>query len=411
MRHDAVTMRDWLASVPDDDLVSIIEVAPALRRAMVRDDDGGLRGLRGRIRAFTDQQVDGLAHAFLAGVAQRLRTDGFSSAEIESPDAEQLRAMLLDHLPGAHGRLALHALLIGSGPASSTARAHATPLLTALDEEPPIAATQLDHATAADTVEKLRKDAAVLAPGLRAAADAVETGALPLDAETVADALRRFTVELTGLVAGLGPVDGPAPSDLAGVEAHLDHIAERERLATERAVVLEHRAEIGATARRLEADGGPDFLLAHYTTLLADIDRELAGPRYAQATAGPAAQPPATQPPATQPLATQPLATQPVAIEPVATEPLTEADARALLSSHGIDDDLVSVLQPWPLLCDPGDHIPRGDVGEVVTAEASAVPELLQRLERLGLLDENENGEVALDELTLRCLALLPAAG
>lgn len=376
MRHDTVTMREWLASVPDPDLISIIAVTPALRRART----GDLDDLRARIREFSEQQIDGLAHAFLAGVAQQLRSDGFAQAEIDAPGPEDLRAMLIDHLPAAHARLALHALLIGSGPASATARAHATHLLTALDEELPITATThdtpLDRSTAAGVVEKLRSDAAALAPGLRAAADAVDAGAAPADAALTAEALRRFADDLNGLLADLGPIDGPA--DLAGIDAHLERLAEQEQVAAERALVLDHRAEVHSMAQRLESDGGPAFLREQYAALLAEIDRELAGPRYGG--------------------------------DPL-TRPFTEDEARALLTSTGIDDELVAVLQPWPLLCEPGDHIPRGDVSEVVTAEASTVPDLLKRLETLGVLHENAEGEVALDELTLRCLSLLPTAG
>ncbi|OJY43770.1 hypothetical protein [Pseudonocardia sp. 73-21] len=373
MRHGPVTMRDWLASLPDDDLRSVVEVIPALRRARSGSDD-----LRARIREFTDQQVEGLAHAFLAGVAQRLRTDGFSQAEIDAPGPEDLRAMLLDHLPTAHGRLALHALLIGDGPASSTARAHATQLLTALDEELPITtitATPTTWADVAEAVERLRHDAATLPPALRAAADAVAAGSLPSDTEPTAAALARFATEMARLATTLGSLlgDEPVPPDLDGVQAHLDRVAEEERLAAERAVVREHRDGISATIAKLEADGGPAFLVESYRKMLAEIDGEL-GPE-------------------------------------VVTLPRTAAEARALLAGIGIDDGLLAALRPWPELCDAGEFIARDDVSAVVATEPSEVPELLARLDRLGVLRENDAGELALDDVTLSCLTLLPVDG
>lgn len=372
-------MRDWLASLPDDDLVSVVAVTPALRRAM--SGFGGLDGLRARIREFTDQQVEGLARAFLAGVAQRLRSDGVPDHEIDEPDLDQLRS-ILEQLPAAHGRLALHALLIGSGPAASTARAHATELLTAFHEE--LIITTVEHATTwdwagvAEAVERLRHDTTALPAALRAAADAVAAGTLPTDAEPTAAALARFAVEMAELAEQLGTLlgDEPAPADLNGVQVHLDRVAQEQRLAGERAVVTEHRVDIAATVARLESDGGPAFLVDRYRSLLAEIDREL-GPDAAPVN--------------------------------VATLPRTVPEARALLAGIGVDDDLLAVLRPWPELCDPGEYIPRDDVTAVVATEASAVPDLLRRLELLGVLRENEGGDLALDEVTLRCLTLIPA--
>lgn len=358
-------MRDWLASLPDDDLLSVVEVTPALRRARNGSDD-----LRARIRDFTDQQIEGLAHAFLAGVAQRLRSDGVPDHEIDEPDVDQLRSTLAQ-LPPAHGRLALHALLIGSGPAASTARAHATALLKEL-----AITTTAPHTTWADVaevVDRLRHDTTALPPALRAAADAVAAGTLPVDAEPTAATLSRFAGEMAELAKQLGSLlgDEPVPSDLDGVQAHLDRVAEQDRLAAERAVVREHRDGISATIARLEADGGPAFLVESYRTMLAGIEREL-GPD-------------------------------------VVLLPQTSAEARALLAGIGADDDLLAVLRPWPELCDPGEYIARDDVSAVVAAEASEVPDLLRRLDALGILRENEAGELALDEVTLRCLTLLPA--
>jgi hypothetical protein len=45
----------------------------------------------------------------------------------------------------------------------------------------------------------------------------------------------------------------------------------------------------------------------------------------------------------------------------------------------------------------------------VLAAEPSDLPDLLERLDRLGVLGANEHGELALDEVTLRCLTLLSA--
>ncbi|MDT7707706.1 MAG: hypothetical protein QOG20_3313 [Pseudonocardiales bacterium] len=393
-------MRGWLASVPDDDLVSVIEVVPALQRALARDGHGAgrterhaLPGVRARIREFSDQQVEGLARAFLAGVVQRLRTDGVGDEEIDEPDAGQLRSML-GRLPPAHGRLALHALLIGSGPASSTARMHATELLTALHGADPkehaITATThetsphdtvWDWSTVATVVERLRHDVTDLSPALRAAADAVQAGTLPVDAEPTAASLARFAAEMAELAKRLGPLlgDEPVPSDLDGVQVHLDRVAEEQRLAAERAVVREHRDGIRATVAQLEADGGPAFLVQRYRALLAEIERELGEPA---PTATPAS---------------------------LVTLPQTVPEARALLAGIGVDDGLLAVLRPWPELCEPGEYIRRADVTAVVAAEPSAVPDLLRRLDLLGVLRENESGELALDEVTLRCLALLPA--
>jgi hypothetical protein len=379
MRHDPVTMRDWLTSLPDHDLVSVTAVTPALRRAM--NGAGGLDGLRLRIRELTDQQVEGLARAFLAGVAQRLRTDGFTQDEIDDPGPEDLRAMLVDHLPTAHGRLALHALLIGDGPASATARAYATHLLTALDEELPITTITTPPTTWADVteiVERLRHDTVALPPALRAAADAVAAGSLPSDASALrptAASLARFAGEMAGLATTLGSLldGGPAPVDLDGVQAHLDRVAEEQRLAAERAVVRKHRDGVSATIAALEADGGPTFLVDSYRTLLAQIDSELGD-------------------------------------DPgIVTPPRTASEARSLLAAIGIDDRLLAVLRPWPELCEAGEYVPLADAGAVLAAEPSDLPDLLERLDRLGVLGANEHGEVALDEVTLRCLTLLSA--
>ncbi len=384
-------MRDWLASLPDDDLLSVVEVTPALRRARNGSDD--LDDLRLRIREFTDQQVEGLARAFLAGVGQRLRTDGFTQDEIDAPDPEDLRAMLVDHLPTAHGRLALHALLIGDGPASSTARAYATHLLTALDEELPITTTaphqspthETTWADVAEVVDRLRHDTTALPSALRAAADAVAAGTLPVDAEPTAASLTRFAAEMAELAKQLGSLlgDEPVPPDLDGVRTHLDRVAEEERLAAERALVHEHRMGISATIATLEAGGGPAFLVDSYRTMLEKIDRELDAV-------------PATIPPART-------------SSSVVTLPRTAGEARELLAGIGVDEELLAVLRPWPELCDAGEFIPRDDVSAVVAAEPSEVPELLERLDRLGVLRENDHGELALDDVTLRCLTLLPA--
>ncbi len=405
MQHEVVTMRDWLGSAPDDDLMSVVELAPSLRRVMRRHRPGGLSSraerrslpsVRAHVHGLSEQSLEDLGRTFLAGVAQQLRVDGYTRSEVDDPDAEQLRSMLL-HLPAAHGRFALHALLAGSAPASPVARAHAQELFAALEEAhpemgweaaestppTPEAAPAWDWHTVADTVERLRLDADGLAPELRTAAAAVAAGRLPADPRATPAPRRPFAAGMTELAAALRPLvgDEPVAADLGAVQVHFDRAAERERSA-ERAELLASRDEIRATVGRLEAGGGSAFLVELYEDVVHKIERQLMD-----------------LPPVTS------------AAPPDDGVPSTDTGARELLADRGLDDELVSAIRPWQQLCGEDEYLPRGDVSAVVAAEPSEVPSLLERLDALGVLrvDDVTDG-VAIDALIHRCLALLPEA-